>query len=227
MKTKIPHLILAGLLGASTAHAATITIDDANTARIVDYTQNGSGDSATTHTMFVGTKDNSNGWDGAGGIAFQMTGASAADLTAADFSISVVSITGTPAYDVDVYVNRVSSSSAFLASDYENGIKIMDDFVTKTDGVGNYSLDTTGQTNLFNYLSTNWVEDDYVLITLKGSSLPMGEDASHNINFGGSITTWAPGGTDAQLTITAVPEPSSTALLGLGGLSLMLRRKRK
>ena len=28
------------------------------------------------------------------------------------------------------------------------------------------------------------------------------------------------------LTLTAVPEPSSTALLGLGGLALMLRRKR-
>ena len=226
MKTKIPHLILAGLLGSSAAHAATIAIDDANTARIVSDAQDGSGSSATTHTMFVGTKANGAGWDGAGGIAFQMTGASAADLTAANFSISVVSIQGTPAYNVDVYVNRVSPSSAFLATDYEVGTKIMDDFVTTSDGAGNYSLNGAGQTNLLNYLSTNWVEDDYVFITLKGSSLIMGQDANHNINFGGSITTWAPGGTDAQLTITAVPEPSSAALIGLGGVALILRRRR-
>jgi hypothetical protein len=30
----------------------------------------------------------------------------------------------------------------------------------------------------------------------------------------------------SNITITAIPEPSSTALLGLGGLALMLRRKR-
>ena len=34
------------------------------------------------------------------------------------------------------------------------------------------------------------------------------------------------GGTDLVLEAYAVPEPSSTALLGLGGLALMLRRKR-
>ena len=33
-------------------------------------------------------------------------------------------------------------------------------------------------------------------------------------------------GTDLVLEAYAVPEPSSTALLGLGGLALMLRRKR-
>ena len=33
-------------------------------------------------------------------------------------------------------------------------------------------------------------------------------------------------GGDIFLSVTAVPEPSSTALLGLGGLALMLRRKR-
>ena len=33
-------------------------------------------------------------------------------------------------------------------------------------------------------------------------------------------------GSDLVLEAYAVPEPSSTALLGLGGLALMLRRKR-
>lgn len=38
--------------------------------------------------------------------------------------------------------------------------------------------------------------------------------------------TWGAGGSQREITITTVPEPSSTALLGLGGLALMLRRHR-
>lgn len=39
---------------------------------------------------------------------------------------------------------------------------------------------------------------------------------------GGDSLRWAP----ANATFTSVPEPSSTALLGLGGLALLLRRKK-
>ncbi len=39
--------------------------------------------------------------------------------------------------------------------------------------------------------------------------------------------TWTFANTDTvKMTVAAVPEPSSTALLGLGGLALMLRRRR-
>ncbi len=41
----------------------------------------------------------------------------------------------------------------------------------------------------------------------------------HTSNFGG-------GEIRGQVTATAIPEPSSTALLGLGGLALLLRRRR-
>ena len=48
---------------------------------------------------------------------------------------------------------------------------------------------------------------------------------------GGLLTSLAPGAElsidgDNLLLTVYVPEPSSTALLGLGGLALMLRRKR-
>ena len=49
------------------------------------------------------------------------------------------------------------------------------------------------------------------------------------------VTLWNPGGTDGdepggwkaqQLVVSFVPEPSSTALLGIGGLALILRRRK-
>ena len=230
MKTKISYLILAGLFGASAANAATIVLEDANYGRLIDSTnpRDGVGNTASLHNLVVGTKANGNGLDLHAGIVFQMTGASAADLLTADFSISLSGGQGTPIYNVDVYATRVSSTSALLASDYQDGTKIMDDFVTTAQEAtfANYSLDSTGEANLLSYLQTNWVEDDFVIITLKSdqADMIMGEDSDANYNFGGA-TTYSAGALDAQLTVT-VPEPSSTGLLGLGGLGLILRRKR-
>lgn len=107
----------------------------------------------------------------------------------------------------------------------------MDDFVTTADGTtaGNYSLDSTGQANLLNYFKNNWVENDYVFLTLKSDQADfiMGEDANANYIFGGSSNDEG-AGTDARLTLTSVPEPTSTALFGLGlGLSVLLRRRRQ
>ena len=90
MKTKIPHLILAGLFGISTAHAATvIAIDDTGGARLYDTSQSGSGNSLNTIAAInIGTKSNNAGWDMHGGFVFQMTGAANGYLEAADFSVS-------------------------------------------------------------------------------------------------------------------------------------------
>ena len=231
MKNKIPHLILAGLFGTAIASqgATILSIGDALGSRLIDTTQNGSGTALSAHALNVGTKSNGAGWDVHAGIAFQMTGAADGYLEAANFSTSYTGGPGTPLYNVDVYVNRVASTSAFVTSDYQNGTKIMDDFVTTSDigNFGTYSLDATGQANLLSYLQNNWVEDDYVFISLKANTDPapliMGEDANANYIFG----SWLGGvdNSDALLIVT-VPEPSSTALLGLGGLALTLRRRR-
>ena len=106
-----------------------------------------------------------------------------------------------------------SSTSQYLSP-------IMADFVTTTDVVGSYSLDATGEANLLTYMQDNWVEGSYVFLSLKAdpvqTSFPI---ANNNYRFGGSSTS------TAQIQLAA-PEPSSTALLGLGGLALALRRRR-
>ena len=225
MKTKIPHLILAGLFGVSTAHAATIlNIDDTLGARLFDASQSGSGGTPNTvQALNVGTKSNGGGWDMHAGFVFQMTGAPSGYLLGADFSVSATGGQGQSAYNIDLYANRVSSSATFQANDFEDfDSLIMEDFWVVNDGLGNYSLDATGQANLLSYLQTNWVEDDYVFFTLKLDTAPnfiAGEDASANTIFGSATDN------DSLLIIT-VPEPSSTALLGLGGLAFAVRRRR-
>jgi len=225
MKTKIPHLILAGLFGISTAHAATvIAIDDTGGARLYDTSQSGSGNSLNTIAAInIGTKSNNAGWDMHGGFVFQMTGAANGYLEAADFSVSATGGQGQSAYNIDLYANRVSSSATFQNNDFENfDTLIMEDFWVVNDGLGNFSLDATGQANLLSYLQTNWVEDDYVFFTLKLDTAPSfiaGEDADANTIFGSAPDN------DSLLIIT-VPEPSSTALLGLGISSMLLRRRR-
>lgn len=102
--------------------------------------------------------------------------------------------------------------------------------MTTSDTTGNYSLDTAGEANLLSYLQSNWVEDDYLFISLKAdtddNNFIMGEDENDNYNFGGG-TSWTAGATDAQLNVTAIPEPATSGLLGLGALGGLLFRRRE
>ena len=229
MKTKIPHIILAGLFGISTAHAATvIAIDDTAGKRLYSLGQTGSGTHSADAALNVGTKSNNGGWDLHAGFVFQMSGLSTLDLQNlayfADFSVSATGGQGQSAYNIDLYANRVSSSATFQNNDFENfDSLIMEDFWVVNDGLGNFSLDATGQANLLSYLQNNWVENDYVFFTLKLDTAPSFSTGDGAVD---ANTIFGSAGNNDALLIITVPEPSSTALLGLGGLALMLRRKR-
>jgi len=219
-KTKIPHLILACLFGATFASQGAVValeLEDANYARLLDTnsTFDGVGNTTADHLVQVGTKQSGAGHAVNGGYAFQMTGSSSIYLDAVDFSVSY-----------DFYATRVSSDSTFSASDYENGTLLMEDFVTTTSTFGSKSLDATGQANLFTYLQNNWVEDDYIFITLKADPVVLtNNDLNETYTFSSGAPTWEAGKSNALLIIS-VPEPSSTALLGLGLSSMLLRRRR-
>jgi len=90
-----------------------------------------------------------------------------------------------------------------------NGLLDMDDFVFTN--LGATSVTGTYTWNLFQ--ATNL------------DSTNLGSNTTDNI-FGSYSATLAISGDNVVQLTMFVPEPSSTALLGLGGIALMLRRKR-
>jgi hypothetical protein len=130
--------------------------------------------------------------------------------------ITISGIQPNKGYDVYVYFNRGASTYSGLNA---------------TDGINNntyYGFDNVGSYSEIGYSLTSddnigdgWTSanvflfEDYI-----GSTLDL--DNPDNPGAPGDWKTYVQG---IQLVVT-VPEPSSTALLGLGGLALVLRRKR-
>jgi len=94
-------------------------------------------------------------------------------------------------------------------------------------GSGSFDLDTFTFTDLSGPGSRIGV-GTYTLFD--ADSLALGNSLGSTVFteslLGYATATLFESGGDIFLSVTAVPEPSSTALLGLGGLALMLRRKR-
>ena len=111
------------------------------------------------------------------------------------------------------------------------------------DGFGNPSTppDPTGTVTLLSNAQTITANTDLAV------SLTVAADGSYSYSINGApATTGAAFGLDlsqeyhfatyfqddigdfsiSEVTLTTIPEPSSTALLGLGGLALLLRRKK-
>jgi hypothetical protein len=176
-------------------------IDNSSSSRIRDSSYNGSGNLAQfDQALAVGALS----WGPAlhAGIAFQMTGASAADLLAADFSISLSGQSGAPDFNVDVYASRVSADGTILASDYQASTLLMADFVTTSSTSGTYSLDATGQSNLLAYLESNWLEGSYMIITLKTSPVATSAATVGDIyNFGGATASGVSDNAKLHVTI--------------------------
>lgn len=75
-------------------------------------------------------------------------------------------------------------------------------------------------------LGTTVVADDITALTSTGSDIWLGESAA-NAHLGGNIdeVRWS-NTVRTEFNLAAVPEPSSAALIGLGGLALILRRRK-
>ena len=83
-------------------------------------------------------------------------------------------------------------------------------------GIGNFNTIS----NLYIYIPAGYTGQQ-----IDGSMTFNGVTAA-SVGLVDQTITWGAGGSQREITITTVPEPSSTALLGLGGLALMLRRRR-
>ena len=225
-KNKIPHLILAGLFGVSTAHAATIAFGDSIFVDFGDDFSSGNennissslgalsiadairfSDGAMTGVGIAVAMSPDNGWTEANTIA----GTSPNALNTTDSSVygdalgrnngnQLMSITFTGLNDALTYDLTGGISSTEATGKYETGWTI------ENQAALTYQL--SDATASGGYIS-------FTELTSSAGTLTITLDRNSTAHMGVS-----------QLQLTAVPEPSSTALLGLGGLALMLRRKR-
>lgn len=247
MKNKIPHLILAGLLGSTIASQAAITVGvsdadfDPNAgqfgtvsdgtlvrdANVVDgagpqtltYTVSGltidsdgiANDSVTISFTATASGNINSGFNNASQGFFAVgSWLSAGQWTRMDFaSISLGLSSGDPSYTASF--DGFTELSVQLAGGGETGDDGSTDKFT-VNGVTYADTNGAGEEPISSAIPIN--NDDFILLT--GVETATG--------------TGTTGGTyrhlDMNFQFTVVPEPSSTALLGLGGLALALRRRK-
>jgi len=246
MKTKIPHLILAGLFGTAIASqgAVVVNVSDADfdpnigafgTTDLGTFARDqnvvdGPGPQTFQHTVSGLTIDD----DGTANDSVQITFTATASSTinsGVDNSnqgfFSVGSWLGAGQWTrmdfTDITVNV--SGGGFSAAEFlgftnlqvqlSNGGETGDDGSTDEFTINGttYAHDAGDFAGGSDFAIAN---DDFILLTgvevATGAGTTSGTYRHFDLNY--------------QFSATAVPEPSSTALLGLGGLALMLRRKR-
>ena len=108
-------------------------------------------------------------------------------------------------------VNAFTGSSVYIVVGNSSTLALSTEFLVWDSGVLFANTDPSGS-------------PDEVILDVGSGSLVIGLDNKHTFDL--SIVA---GGSATQAAFTAVelvPEPSSTALLGLGGVALLLRRRR-
>ena len=238
MKTKISHLILAGLFATASASqgAVIVTVSDADfdpnigqfgTTDLGTFARDqnvvdGAGPQTFQHTVSGLTIDD----DGTANDSVQITFTATASSTinsGVDNSnqgfFSVGSWLGAGQWTrmdftgITVNVSGGGFSAAEFLGFTELTVQIADGGGAG-DGLGDPgdSFDVNGTSYSFPFASGDIAiaNEDFILLEYTGGTQP--SFRHFDLNY--------------QFSATAVPEPSSTALLGLGGFALMLRRKR-
>ncbi len=158
-------------------------------------------------------------------------------ITAADLEINITGVTNA-GYNADLYAVRLTDSTGDVTNanpnpDHQTGsdsltwdntafaptpasIKIQDNFLTEDSTTGLTGLDSTGQSNLLDYLDDNYEVGGVVYFALAADETGVG--ANHN--------SFKANDTDHQLSI--IPEPGTFALVaGALGLALVMIRRRR
>ncbi|WP_083912862.1 PEP-CTERM sorting domain-containing protein [Rubritalea marina] len=222
--------VLFGLCSASQS----ATILSMTNSNIFDLDQDGLGDFVNGSGSFVGRYDALGGatteWSFHQAYAFQMTGASnGSDITdvafTSDMFASSIGAGDAPQFtNVELVALGTNTTVTFDGSQFHaTGTMIMSNF---GDGVnGAKSLDASAESTMLTYLQNNWSEDDYVYFILRKNGSTSYADPTY-VDPGNGSGTNGYNFINVALEVTAVPEPSSTALLGLAGVAFLVRRKR-
>ena len=251
MKTKIPHLILAlslSLYAAQSASAADVLIEfgtfDANGTG-TSYAIDGSGGQSATLSTTVGNPTTySFTLSGAdldlGGVNDTLTFDLVYTLyTGSTFDGSDVTLGTTVALDAlqtHYYQNYVGDSNTNVLFAGES-IRLSIQNISYTDGEGDSNIARFLGFEQFSKFGGSSDGQDLLLGTTNYNTIDV-LTTNGVVDFGGYVaddlvlTTNITSGSanqrfrDLHFDFEVVPEPSSTALLGLGGLAFALRRRR-
>ena len=220
MKTKIPHLILAGLFGTAMAsQAAIVYTEDFNPAVVPDATgsTNFVDFNASADEYWIGPL---NRVDYSGNLTVSIDGTKGRGAVVWLDASSWVGSSATIAFDVSDYTGAGSEDpyfQAYYANDVSAGNLAQFDVHEalgadlRTSTTGSATMSTAGAKNV---------------ITANGTGLSFSFDTADADWIALAFYSTGDIASFDNISLSVVPEPSSTALLGLGGLALMLRRKR-
>ena len=252
MKTKIPHLILAGLFGTTIASQGVVLYQSDFTDPAATLASTGL--SATTAalggTWTINTTEDR--LDGVGGgnarssvyttdsfaLSDAPTGHKGIQLSLTFFGSTALVRHSMGLVDANYSFGNVDWLNESPAGAYGVGFSTAgsgtSDYLGFNNDAGTVTELSTAQGDKTGVQYETMVitirEDNTWSYSLNGQTATTGTfaadfDLSRDFRF----ASYAQRNSRAQytnITISAIPEPSSTALLGLGGLALMLRRKR-
>ena len=244
MKTKIPHLMLACLFGATIASqgaATLINVDDANNGTVAGGFQSGT---PSLGTLSISTQlAASNG--SSAPMGYTITGLDLDGMGGTNDSVVINFLvtssngtinarpTGTGSGDLgELATNDAGNNGSWLNSNNANLEISFTDISANLNGGSNNGW---AAFNGFYELNLNsWGGTDETNINGVFYDASLGDTTPFAISGDTLAIDLEPDGAsttqfrlrDWSFSFSAVPEPSSTALLGLGGLALMLRRKR-
>lgn len=237
----VPLAVAALILAmVAQAQAATVTwnLDQSKTKTVYNNGNTGTGAAVANDPIDLGA------WDGNNYLpvpyfAMKLTGYdSGADIASVDsFSITASNLSrpvngGAAAFNANLYVwtgspgnPTIFSTGNVTTADWQwpnlignSGTLLQSSFIPQGSSPGTFSLDSGGKAALLSYLQNNYLTNDYVIFTMRMSALNTGSDGLLRLGAYNQIT--------GSLQTTAVPEPSTYALV-LGGIAtLMLIRRR-
>jgi len=257
MKTKIPHLILAGLFGTTLASQAFVLYQSdftGTSTNINDYGLTESVGAAGSFPYWVinTTEDRLDGRGGGNSRAnvfttdsFALsdapTGHKGIQLSLTFYGASNLVRHSMGLVDGDFNIAGTGSDwlNESLAGAYGVGFSTAGqpgtDYLGFNNDAGTLTQLSTAQGDKIGSFSYETMvitirNDNTWSYSLNGQTATTGTFASEfDLSRDFRFASYAQRTSRAQytnITISAIPEPSSTALLGLGGLALMLRRKR-